>query len=489
VAAEYLAAPIRIGAAGGDYDVPGLHYLLTHIPAWAQGPVLIGVVIVCASWFIYQIVASWQRRQRTPKPKKRPEFEGPAVTGTARVLEWRGARFLSYELALRVEALGHQPYEVTVRQRVPIGVLYSRAAFRPNMIVAVQIDSTNPRNVWIDFKKGMYEEVYAEGPSSEDGRNVGIGRSPTRDSFGTDVSDEPAAPRRFVASDSRERRMDKEILICVTSDGLTVDKRPGDVFSLSDAMLGLWSPEFYGGTTMGTALHLRCENPAQGASRSYKARLSSLFEGDRHSFVLGGQDHRIGSRTRLQAQLKRHVDAWLWASDFDELLTVVSRRSGLDIRRPAPGEPIRCHLIPLDTGRERAPHWALDLGKDEMWVIDPYTNALIASAWCAQVTAIPAKYRDNGSENERGWTSPVLIMHVPGLQPLTIRPVTIRPPDWFWGLRHTRFSWRGKLPPAKHPSAVNMKGGPAYGVTDKDWLTLVEKFGLTQYLEEHDKQR
>jgi hypothetical protein len=30
---------------------------------------------------------------------------------------------------------------------------------------------------------------------------------------------------------------------------------------------------------------------------------------------------------------------------------------------------------------------------------------------------------------------------------------------------------------------------PAYGVTDEDWLMLVEKFGCAAYLEDHHEQR
>ena len=82
--------------------------------------------------------------------------------------------------------------------------------------------------------------------------------------------------------------------------------------------------------TMGTALHLHC-GP--------------------HRFVLGGRDHRIAAGTRIEAPdagygLPVDVDAWLWAPDFDELLTMVGHRSGLDLRRPAPGEPTRCLLFP-----------------------------------------------------------------------------------------------------------------------------------------------
>src|ERR1700758_2700102 len=117
----------------------------------------------------------------------------------------------------------------------------------------------------------------------------------------------------------------KNVLICDTGDGLTVDRRRGVVFSYSDAKLGLWNFGLYGGTTMGTALHLR---------------------NGRHRFVLGGKDHRIGAGTHLEASPVEYVDASMSASDFDALLSMIASRSGLDVRRPAPGEPTRCLLIP-----------------------------------------------------------------------------------------------------------------------------------------------
>src|SRR5262245_5512356 len=125
---------------------------------------------------------------------------------------------------------------------------------------------------------------------------------------------------------------------------------------------------------MGTALHLRC-----GTRR----------------FVLGGRDHRISAGTRLDEPPEGYVDAWMWAAEFDELLTMVGRRSGLDVRRPAPGDPIRCLLFPNrllvhQMGmwairakqrllRSSQPSLAIDVGADAISVIDPNTNALIAS--------------------------------------------------------------------------------------------------------------
>jgi hypothetical protein len=93
---------------------------------------------------------------------------------------------------------------------------------------------------------------------------------------------------------------------------LTVDQRPGDGFSFIDAKLSLWNFGMYGGTTAGTALHLRCDPTA-------------LFSVDEIIASLP----KDGS-TRRPWSTRRRIDA---ASDFDELLTMVGRRSGLDVRR------------------------------------------------------------------------------------------------------------------------------------------------------------
>jgi hypothetical protein len=485
---DRLASGVEV-RADADYDLPGLHYLLTHLPAWAQAPVAVGVVVVVVSWFGYQIAQGWRRRYARAKPKKGTDFHDPPVAGTARVMGVRGARFSTYDVALRVEVPGRQPYEATVRQRIPIQISH-RGLLRPNALVDIQVDSADPYDVWIDFtdRSAVPPESTPEWPGVEEGGDVEGAASSVPDPVGTDVGDQHVALRKFVASNSRPDRVGDDVVVTVTSDGLIFDKRPGDVFSFDGAMLGLWSPEFHGGTAMGIALNLRCEHPAPLPRRSFRDRWNGVFESDRHTYVLGGLAHRVGNRTRFRAQLTRNVDAWLPASDFDELLTMVGPRSGLDIPPPAPGEPTRCHLISIDIDRERAPQLTLDLGNDQVWAINPYTQARTTSASLTQVTAIPATYRDNGAEDERGWTAPVLILHVPDLPPLTIRPVTIRRADRFSGLRQTRFSWRGKLPPAKHPRTVKMKDGPAYGVADQDWLTLVEKFDLTAYLEDHDER-
>jgi hypothetical protein len=271
-----------------------------------------------------------------------------------------------------------------------------------------------------------------------------------------------------------------KIIISVTSDGLTVNTRPGDVYSFSDAKLGTWGQT--GGATMGTALHLQC-----GPRR----------------FILGGRDRRVTAGTRLEAPdvgygLEVDVDAWLSASDFEEILTFVGRRSGLDIRPPAPGEPTRCllfanALMVQEMGASAVrkkrellesagrPRLAIDVGPDTIRVIDPNTNVVIASTSPAHVTATPVTYRPT----QRHWfpsvgnvisnaatnywsTAPGMRVSIPGMAPLTIGCR-----DTVTGLDQ-RFAWPDTVP-SEHARSE-------YEVSGSDWLTLVEKFGLAPHL-------
>jgi len=276
----------------------------------------------------------------------------------------------------------------------------------------------------------------------------------------------------------RSRR--QTIVLSVTSDGLTVSTRPGDVYSFSDAKLGTWGVT--GGATMGTALH--------------------LHSGQRR-FILGGRDRRVAAGTRLDAPdagygLPMDVDAMVSASDFEEILTVVGRRTGLDIRPPAPGEPTRCLLFPnalliQETGvlavRQKReflesagqPRLAIEVGANAIRVIDPKSNALIAAVSPAQVTATPVTYRPMSGHwfptvgnilsdaAMNYWsTSPGMRLSVPGMPPLTIGSR-----DTATGLDF-RFSWPDNVP--------TEKARADYEVSGTDWLTLVETFGLAPYV-------
>lgn len=276
---------------------------------------------------------------------------------------------------------------------------------------------------------------------------------------------------------SRRRKM----IVSVTSDGLTVNTRPSDVYSFGDAKLGTWGVT--GGATMGTALHLQC---------------------GQHRFILGGRDHRVAAGTRLDAPdagygLPVDIDAWVSAADFEEILTMVSRRSGLEIRQPAPGEPARCSLFANSLKMQEfgsfafkkqgefarsmhQPRLAIDVGADGIRVIDPNSNALIAAVSTAQVTATPVIYRPMQGHHllpnlrhaisdaaTNYWsTSPGMRVSIPGMAPLTIGCR-----DSVSGLDF-RFSWPDGVP------AVAARAD--YEVSGTDWLTLVEKFGLAPYL-------
>jgi hypothetical protein len=267
----------------------------------------------------------------------------------------------------------------------------------------------------------------------------------------------------------------QKIVIGVASDGLTVNKRRGDVFPFSDVTLGPWG---WGAGTMGTALHLRSAS---------------------HRFVLGGRDRRADSGIRLDEPAVPGVDAWLPAAEFEQLLGMVTGRAGLDIRPPTPGAPSRYTLFPNPQRvqanspsevrkqhelLQSASNLAIDVDADSMRVTDLTTNALIASAALTDVTATPATYEypyrhlwptpENvmtDVEMKRLSKAPELILGVPGMEPLAIACL-----DTSGGLGITRrFSW---------PDGVAVANEPAqYAVSSADWLELVEKFSLAPQAE------
>ncbi|OBI89552.1 hypothetical protein [Mycobacterium sp. 1245805.9] len=278
-----------------------------------------------------------------------------------------------------------------------------------------------------------------------------------------------------------QRRMNrkKTVLVDVGNGGLTVSSRPGEVFAFGDAQLGKWTLAGYGGTTKGTALHLRS---------------------GRNRFVLGGQDHRLGHETPLDAAPVDSVDATMWASEFDELLAVIGRPGGPDALGPVPGQPTRCLLAPNPArmfsssffgmfkntatamrlnSNPPQPTLAIDVGDEEISLIDVNSNARIASSSLGQVTATPAASA-RSAPYVGTLTTAVLIVRVPNSQPLTIVcPDVAGPPQASWSGTRTkydyRFAWRGQVPAADEAEFV---------VSDADWLTLVEKFGLASQLED-----
>ena len=278
----------------------------------------------------------------------------------------------------------------------------------------------------------------------------------------------------------------REIVISVTSEGLSVNNRPGDVYPFADAKLGTWG--ITGGVTMGTALHLHC-----GSKR----------------FVLGGRDRRVSAGTRLDAPdagygLPIDVDASLPSDDFDQVLAMVSSRSGLDTRRPGADEPTRCLLFTnslklqeigsFSIRKQREftrslgrPQLAIEVGANSIRVIDSSTESLLASVSPRQASAQPVVFRPvqrshwipslthamSDAATNYWSTSLGMRIAIPGMTPLTI------------GCRDTamgldfRFSW---------PDGVPTEAARAdYEVSGTDWLTLVETFGLSAHLQAKDR--
>jgi hypothetical protein len=222
--------------------------------------------------------------------------------------------------------------------------------------------------------------------------------------------------------------------------------------------------------------------------------------------VLGGRDHRTGAGARLDAPPASIVDAWISASDFDELLAMAGRRARLDVGGPAPGEATRCLLFPnpqlaqqAETSAvrgivksSRQPRLAIDIGADVIRVLDARTNALVTSAAPAQVTATPETYTYELWGHTGGGLpipenpdeSPVLVAQFPGMPALSITcldKADLAPVSYGVNPMDSRFSWAGNV-------RRRMNEPADYWVGGADWLTLVEKFGLAPYLVRHGQQ-
>src|ERR1700745_1071616 len=90
-------------------------------------PLIIIIVVIGFVILLYVVITLASRRPKKPRGKLEggTYFQGAALTGNARVLSMkstnRGARSNPgiYELALAVEISGLQPYEVTIKQKLP----------------------------------------------------------------------------------------------------------------------------------------------------------------------------------------------------------------------------------------------------------------------------------------------------------------------------------------------------------------------------------
>jgi len=120
---------------------------------------IIVVAIVLGFSVLYALIMLSGRRPKKPRAKLEggPYFQGAALTGTARVLsmksiEWLGSRSYPgiYELALAVEVSGLQPYDVTIKQKLPdwaLCISTSKAPVLRTNLVTVEVDSAHPERV------------------------------------------------------------------------------------------------------------------------------------------------------------------------------------------------------------------------------------------------------------------------------------------------------------------------------------------------------
>jgi hypothetical protein len=259
----------------------------------------------------------------------------------------------------------------------------------------------------------------------------------------------------------RARR--RNVVICVTGEELTVNPKRGKVLSFVDAQLGPW--EFWGGMPAGSALHLRR---------------------DVQSFVVGGRDHRLDTRTRHQAPPTGAVQAWMWAEEFDALLATIGPRCGWDVRAPEVEAPTRCLLIPKSRYGFYSPlpnpSIAVDIGEDVISVIHLSSSASAVSVRRDRVRALQAQYLFKEGEKGSRFPRVALVLRIPDMTMLCIGCPVSRGLGWGRVPRKSsdRFSWRVEVLDWQEP--------PAYWVSAADWLTLVETFGLTPQLEDRARR-
>ena len=119
-----------------------------------------GVPICVAALIVYVVI-------RTRETKVR----GPSTPGTAQVLSVRKIGWAvgsppnqrsACRIGLRVEVLGREPYEVTIRQNFEPYVL--GIAVVPGKTVPVQVEDSNPQNVRIDLSQPIPPQV-GSGPA------------------------------------------------------------------------------------------------------------------------------------------------------------------------------------------------------------------------------------------------------------------------------------------------------------------------------------
>jgi hypothetical protein len=128
------------------------------------------------------------------------------------------------------------------------------------------------------------------------------------------------------------------------------------------------------------------------------------------------------------------------------------------------------------------PPLAIDVGGGTISIVDPGGNAVISSAPIHEVTATPGTYApmDQSSEStSRRYTQPLLLLDAArGLDVIVgILPMRVTT----WTGHQFRYAWRRKAQPLDLDAAYRherVQRRPIYVVTDAEWHSLVETFGL-----------
>ncbi len=128
------------------------------------------------------------------------------------------------------------------------------------------------------------------------------------------------------------------------------------------------------------------------------------------------------------------------------------------------------------------PPLAIDVGEHTVSIVDPAGDAVIDSAAIREVTATPGVYApvDRSSEsNTKRYTQPLLLLEGPGALDVRIGILPMRVTTWTG--HQFRYAWRRKARPLDLEQAYRLdrvERRPIYVVSDAEWRSLVETFGL-----------
>jgi hypothetical protein len=145
------------------------------------------------------------------------------------------------------------------------------------------------------------------------------------------------------------RLLRKKVIISVATAGLSIDQRPGDVFSFQDAQLGQWR-----------------------AGRRGSGRALVLVAGP-HRFVLGEIGSSVSGVPIHGPQVDvLDLEAWIKPGTLDERLAVIGHRKAPEVGGPAPAQPPAQTISNASLHTRRPLNW---------WVLIPGLLSLLLFAW------------------------------------------------------------------------------------------------------------